>query len=126
MRSAADSPWRLPARHPRTPGSISNRPFYEGINIILTQKAILMLILVFASTAYNVTGVDGQCIDDRTGEPLKQVRDVDGQLWSVEKAVEELGTLTLEYCGVSINVPLGGRPLTIPMGKSTIRGLMNQ
>ena len=31
MRSAADSPWRLPARHPRTPGSISNRPFYEGI-----------------------------------------------------------------------------------------------
>ena len=33
MRSAADSPWRLPARHPRTPGSISNRPFYEGINL---------------------------------------------------------------------------------------------
>ena len=64
---------------------------------------------VFASTAcdVNVTGVDGQCIDDRTGEPLKQVRDVDGQLWSVEKAVEELGTLTLEYCGASINVPLG-------------------
>ena len=33
MRSAADSPWRLPARHPRTPESISNRPFYEGIKI---------------------------------------------------------------------------------------------
>ena len=33
MRSAADSPWRLPARHPRTPGSISNRPFYEGIKV---------------------------------------------------------------------------------------------
>ena len=33
MRSAADSPWRLPARHPRTPGSISNRPFYEGIKL---------------------------------------------------------------------------------------------
>ena len=105
-----------------------NQAARRRLNIILTQKAILMLILVFASTAcnVNVTGVDGQCIDDRTGEPLKQVRDVDGQLWSVEKAVEELGTLTLEYCGVSINVPWGGRPLTIPMGKSTIRGLMNQ
>ena len=39
MRSAADSPWRLPARHPRTPGSISNRPFYEGININLATDA---------------------------------------------------------------------------------------
>ena len=85
-----------------------NQAARRRLNIILTQKAILMLILVFASTACNVTGVDGRCIDDRTGEPLKQVRDVDGQLWSVEKAVEELGTLTLEYCGVSINVPLGG------------------
>ena len=86
-----------------------NQAARRRLNIILTLKAILMLILVFASTAcdVNVTGVDGQCIDDRTGEPLKQVRDVDGQLWSVEKAVEELGTLTLEYCGASINVPLG-------------------
>ena len=83
-----------------------NQAARRRLNIILTRKAILMLILVFASTACDVTGV--QCIDDRTGEPLKQVRDVDGQLWSVEKAVEELGTLTLEYCGVSINVPLGG------------------
>ena len=75
-----------------------NQAARRRLNIILTQKAILMLILVFASTACDVndTGVDGQCIDDRTGEPLKQVRDVDGQLWAVEKAVEELGTLTLE------------------------------
>ena len=87
-----------------------NQAARRRLNIILTQKAILMLILVFASTAceVNVTSVDGQCINDRTGAPLKQVRDVDGQLWSVEKAVEELGTLTLEYCGVSINVPLKG------------------
>ena len=87
-----------------------NQAVPQRLNITLTQKAILILILVFAPTACNVdsTGVDGQCIDDRTGEPLKQVRDVDGQLRSVEKAVEELGTLTLEYCGVTINVPLGG------------------
>ena len=82
----------------------------QRLNIILAQKAILILVLVFAPTAcgVNAPDVDGQCIDDRTGEPLKQVRDVDGQLWSVERAVEELGTLTLEYCGVSISVPLGG------------------
>ena len=33
MRPATGIPWRLPARHPRTPGSISNGPFYEGINV---------------------------------------------------------------------------------------------
>ena len=43
MRSAADSPWRLPARHPRTPGSISNRPFYEGIKL---QKKLARLKLL--------------------------------------------------------------------------------
>ena len=87
-----------------------NQAARRRLNIILTQKAILMLILVVASTACdaNVTGIDGQCIDDTTGESLKQVRDVDGQLWSVEKAVEELVTLTLEYCGVSTSIPLGG------------------
>ena len=51
---------------------------------------------------------EGQCINDRTGEPLQQIRDVDGILWPVQRSVEELGSLTLEYCGVSVNVPLGG------------------
>ena len=71
-------------------------------------KAIPMLLMVFVSAACNATGVDGRCIDDRTGEPLKQVRDAEGQLWSVGRSIEELSTLTLEYCGVSAKVHLGG------------------
>ena len=46
-----------------------NQAARRRLNIILTRKALLMLILVFASTACDIT--DGEVYHPGTGEPIR-------------------------------------------------------
>ena len=43
------------------------------------------------------------CHDARTGEELKEVRDANGELFPVTKVSFDLGRLSIDYCGVSID-----------------------
>ena len=106
MRSAADSPWRLPARHPRTPGSISNRPFYEGINLrqgFLSEHRKLSsnvrrldteLGLRLGQSA-NLLLIDPSQGNSLTG--LKERLPVFTRLQTLEENLDELRTAILEF-----------------------------
>ena len=88
MRSAADSPWRLPARHPRTPGSISNRPFYEGIKIDTEEEEAEIEGVVVAVEGDEVTIEAEQgrrltlIVTDKTR--IQQEKDIPGRLADIQ------------------------------------------
>ena len=58
----------------------------------------------------------GDCHDARTGEELKQVRDADGELFSVTKVSSDLGRVSIDYCGVSV----GARVAEVDSGVSVV------
>ena len=124
MRSAADSPWRLPARHPRTPGSISNRPFYEGIKVTyLGLKDLLTLVgdngvtvpvrmretgpdtHVYSATVIAVDGSAGQA--DALNSNLDPIKTGDGDRPHI--AVNHGGAVVISYSDQSPVGTLSGR-----------------
>ena len=68
-----------------------------------------VMALALFGVSCSTPRIDGGCHDARTGEELKEVRDANGELFPVTKVSYDLGSLSIDYCGVSIDAQVAER-----------------
>ena len=73
---------------------------------------LAILAVGLASCTGGIPGVSsGQCHHSTTGEVLKEVVDINGNLFPVKKAENPLAKkagLDVDYCGISVQAQMGG------------------
>ena len=62
-----------------------------------------IIILTCFGLSCDGVAVDDGCHDARTGEELEVVRDANGELFPVTKISFDLGNLSIDYCGVTVD-----------------------
>ena len=64
-------------------------------------------LLVLVMACIGRPDYTSNCRDARTKEELKQVRDANGVLFPVKRVIYEIGSLSIDGCGVSTDAQLG-------------------
>ena len=64
-------------------------------------------LIVSAMACIDRPDYTSSCRDARTREELKQVRDANGVLFPVKRVIFEIGSLSIDSCGVSVEAQLG-------------------
>ncbi len=78
--------------------------------MFLKFTVFTLSLLTLAAAACDTVGLGGSCYHGATGEELKQVRDANGDLFSVSKHDTGLTMLgqDLVFCAISKDAKLGG------------------
>ena len=64
-------------------------------------------LLVLVMACIDRPDYTSSCRDTRTREELEQVRDANGVLFPVKRVISEIGSLSIDGCGVSVDAQLG-------------------
>ena len=75
-----------------------------GQGVIVIALCGLLVLVIACIDRYEHTS---SCRDIRTKEELNQVRDANGELFPVIRVVSEIGSLTIDDCGVPDDAQLG-------------------